>query len=766
MRQGWGLSLVAGVLVGACTEPVLDYCDKDNPACPAGMWCDVDAKTCRPSDAGLLLDGLPLNQDTSPDLMLDGKQPGCGDGELNGNEQCDGIKLGGKSCVDLGFTGGALSCNSDCTFDTSTCTKCGDDSLNPGEQCDGQDLGNQTCEGLGFDGGTLSCKSDCSFDTAACHKCGDGAKNGPDQCDGTDLDGKSCNDMGFYSGALGCKNDCTFDTAGCTNCGNTKLDPNEQCDGSVLAGKTCQSLGFDTGTLACQANCAFDTSGCQFFSCGDNQVTGGEQCDGSNLDGKTCVALGYAGGSLSCNGNCTFNPVACFKCGDGTINTGEVCDGANLASQTCVTKGFDGGIMSCASDCKSFVTTACYRCGDNKKNGGEQCDGTDLGGATCGSVGFYSGSLACTSSCTFNTAGCTNCGNNAIDAGEQCDGTSLGGKSCATAGFYTGTLKCSGSCTLDTSSCTNCGNNTIDTGEVCDGTALGGQTCQAKGYDGGALVCSKTCSALLTNFCCELKPRTWVKIPAGTFMMGTPPSNKCKQGNEDYHQVTFTYEFEIFNSEVTQEEFSSRMGYNPSNFTSCTPNCPVEKVNWHQAADFCNKLSTDAGLSTCYGCTKSGTTGVTCSANSPNIHLCTGYRLPTDAEWEYVYRAGTTTDFYSGPHTAATCMDPDPNATKIGWYDYNSSNATHPGATKESNNWCIFDMAGNVYEWVNDWYQDNLGTSAVTNPVGPGSSTGDARTRRGGSWAQSAGTLRAGARESYQQDLVNSQVGFRCARTL
>jgi len=219
-------------------------------------------------------------------------------------------------------------------------------------------------------------------------------------------------------------------------------------------------------------------------------------------------------------------------------------------------------------------------------------------------------------------------------------------------------------------------------------------------------------------------------IPPGTFQMGCiMGSNQygCDSTEQPVHQVTLTNAFYMGRDEVTQSQWVTKMGSNPSGFQgqSDSPSRPVEQVSW---------ITIQGYLS------------------------ATGFRLPTEAEWEYACRAGTQTPFYNG-------STDDNTVGALAWYGSccggNSGGQTHAVGGKAANGFGLYDMLGNVWEWVNDWY-DRYPSSAQTNPMGPVSAS--YRLVRGGSWYYDAARVRSSYRGA-TPDYTDVSVGFRVART-
>ena len=219
-----------------------------------------------------------------------------------------------------------------------------------------------------------------------------------------------------------------------------------------------------------------------------------------------------------------------------------------------------------------------------------------------------------------------------------------------------------------------------------------------------------------------------VWIPPGEFLMGSPDAEKDRDKDEGpQHRVRITKGFWMGKYEVTQEQWEVVMGNHPSSFKG-DKRRPVESVSWNDCQDFVKKLN---------GRVSDG-----------------GFRLPTEAEWEYAYRAGTTTRFHWGD-------DPgDAQIRDYAWYRSNSASETHPAGEKKPNAWGLCDMSGNVWERCHDWYgEDYYGKSPGVAPEGP--SSGSYHVLRGGSWRDDPHYCRAANRYRSNPAARGNDSGFR-----
>jgi formylglycine-generating enzyme required for sulfatase activity len=244
-------------------------------------------------------------------------------------------------------------------------------------------------------------------------------------------------------------------------------------------------------------------------------------------------------------------------------------------------------------------------------------------------------------------------------------------------------------------------------------------------------------------------PKGLIRTEGGTFTMGSPVGEPRRSGSELQRQVTVS-PFYIGKYEVTQAEYEKIMGTNPSHFRGA--NLPVERVTWFNAITYCNRLSEREGLSPAY------------TVNGQNVSWnrdANGYRLPTEAEWEYACRAGTTTAFFTGSNITTSQANYDGNRP----YNNNASGTfrerTSPVGSFEPNAFGLYDMHGNVGEWCWDWHGE-YARGEQTNPIGAAS--GPYRVFRGGGWNHAGDFLRSARRGGLAPANRGEYLGFRVVR--
>ena len=270
-------------------------------------------------------------------------------------------------------------------------------------------------------------------------------------------------------------------------------------------------------------------------------------------------------------------------------------------------------------------------------------------------------------------------------------------------------------------------------------------------------------------------------IPPGEFTMGCPPerleavlqgvaaiANYQEKARTEtpQHKVILTQAFYLGAHEVTQKQYLKVMGLNPSGFGGTnaayvpaselvglkagtdTSNFPVDSVSWTESTEFCAKLSQNEKLKP--------------SGKSATTRAVTGYRLPTEAEWEFACRAGTNTDFWSG--------DKDSDLPPVGWFYANSGKRTHVVGELQPNPFGLYDVHGNAFEWVQDWwepgYYDQFAKTAATDPLGATASTSSHHVFRGGNCYYGPNFCRASFRDAGNLTYRNQSLGFRVSLTV
>ncbi len=246
----------------------------------------------------------------------------------------------------------------------------------------------------------------------------------------------------------------------------------------------------------------------------------------------------------------------------------------------------------------------------------------------------------------------------------------------------------------------------------------------------------------------------FVLIPKGNFLMGSPPAEKGRQWNEKRHRVVISKNFYMGETEVTQGQWEKLVGFNPSSFSTLGKTYPVDTVSWNECMEFIRVLN--------------------------EWEKTDKYRLPTEAEWEYACRAGSASAFANGAITTFSCNEIEPAIVDMAWYCYNSGLANpardfkpHPVKTRQPNIWGLYDMHGNVQEWVLDsckWrnlWRARVGVVTDTyknNIVDPLSTKGKHKIIRGGGWYQTSKYQRSAYRSYYKPGAKRNSLGFRIVR--
>lgn len=686
---------------------------------------------------------------------------------------------------------------------------------NPGQADFDWDSRGDNCDSDADDDGALN-ETDCEWlDPSVFPGAVDYCDGHDNDCDGTEDNAQAPCTLPQHLCILGecvCQPDCTGKECGDDGCG-------ENC-GGCQNGMSCQNGDClvicgdsDCDSSETQCSCPSDCGNCPGCCSGDDCSSGTSDVE-CGIEGETCAQC--------LEGETCQDQVCVVRCGDSRCALGDencqscpsdcgICCGNAICElafgEDCTTCPLDCGCEACGEACESGE---CRFVGcDGKDCGDDGCQGT------CGSCGEHlecqagqcvavpwCGDTICNhdllencDTCTIDCA-CTACG----ETCEQgtCTFTACAGRQCGADG-------CGGSC----GSCAGPQDECIGGACACK-PACEGRQCGDDGCGGSCGGCASD-QACLSGVCIT---NGFVVIPPGSFWMGSPDGT-CPQGypgtctseagrssSEMLHYVQLTHTFEMKAHEITQGEWKASFGgTNPSYFPSCGDSCPVDGVTWFSILEYANALSVSRGYPPCYALSacSSGTAAggtldgctVKVTASAENPYNCLGYRLPTESEWEYAYRAGSTTAFYSsegnnGSITQIYRTPLDSNLDKIAWYGGNSK-ATYPGAAncitwypgsntcglhaiggKAPNSWGLYDMSGNAWERVWDWHVASYPSGSVAAPlVDPlGGANGTDRVSRGGSWYGYALNARAADRGKATPGYRTSDLGFRLARTV
>ena len=541
-------------------------------------------------------------------------------------------------------------------------------------------------------------------------------------------------------------------------------------------------------------NASFNDTLCEAIICDENEYVFNNICEPCASDSTNEAGDNASGQNTTCNSTfCAENEYVnnhiCIPCAAGSIN--EAGDYA-LSQNTICEPTF------CAENeyvnnhiCISCAAGSTNEAGDNALSQGTICDSI-----LCAENEYVSNHI-----CIPCAAGSTNEANDeALGSNTICNSTF-----CAENEYVSNHIctHCSAGSTNEANDDASnrdticdpilCAENEYVSNHICESCSAGlrneaGDNASNRDTRCDPILCAEneyvsnhiceSCSAGLRNgagddasrrntSCENSVPAGFVRIPAGSFMMGSRSYETRREDgtwreDERRHEVRITRSFYMQRREVTQADWQALMNNNPSNFSrsgegsTCGSNCPVENVNWWETLAYANALSRSENLRECYvlsGCNNSSPGNDMECSNASWTSGCSGYRLPTEAEWEYAARAASSTMFYSG--------DEMPNY--IAWYGEDQLlGSTHRVGQLEANSWGLYDMSGNVREWCWDWYEEdyyNSFSSRTTNPTGP--SSGSHRVFRGGAWNSLGSDVRSAARYHNNPNFQGSTYGFR-----
>ena len=785
-------------------------CSEDEE-CKEGQCACIDV--CSPKEKIECLD--QNHYQTCNDWDSDGCQEWSGPSECTGGDICkEGL---GCECIDdctdkeCGDDGCGGSCGECTAYPNSFCNESG--------QCD---CTMDTCLSLSKKcGGPYDDGCGSTVTCPACNNCGEECELG--SCVFTACDGKTCGDDGCggscgmcagsscagltWTAAKTCVSGACTGGGGTQNCDDGEVCTTDACNpvtGCGHANNTvpCAASKCESGKYYAAANCSGGTCPSQTgVTCDDGKTcttdtcTAGTGCSntlqgGYCLIGGTCYADGQANPANFCEMCTSTSSQTSWSKSNGQPETcnnkDDDCNGVtdedltDVQDSTCLKKGV---CLTGIDKIKAMCQAGKWFCDYTEVPGYQttfenNCDGldNDCDGLTDEATDAYcDDGLPCTED---------------VCQGGSCVNPLVQGN-CLIVGtcYADGQTKTGDACQVCTST-----KSTTAWSNATDGTGCAGGTCE-----GGTCVSSTVTAGFV-----KVDPGSfWMGSPDGTCPTGYPGSCTSELGrysNETLHYVKLTHAFEMQAHEVTQGEFTLVMGWNPSYFgpngsgSSCGTTCPVETVSWYDAVAYANQKSKAASLTLCYmfadvtcvdgsthgsdamacmNTTRKGIDSATVTLNGVSTpYDCTGYRLPTESEWEYAARAGSATAFYPSPgnNGAITYTDCtlDANLTQIGWYCGNDNTTTKLVGGKEANAWGLFDMSGNVWEWAWDgWgsYPGGTLSSPSEDPVG--AATGSYRVGRGGGWGDVARGCRSAYRGNYgSPGNRGNSLGLRLARSM